>query len=197
MSITFFRSFFLMIAAVISMAATAAADVTSLQLHYNPDTGNLKLQNTTSSTIEVQTIDIITLGNGTQGAATPNSQGYLSQAAATLPAASLTISNTSSAGLNGLYSQVYANNFGSAILTLQPYAGWSTAAPIGPAGTFFDLGNIAATGMTQANLDARFLTDPESTPPNFDTPAYGQFLYSFRIGGVLSGSVRKRASRFA
>ena len=190
MSITFFRSFALMVAAVISMAAAAVADVTSVQMYYDPATGNIKLQNTTSGTLQIQSFDILTLGNGTQGTATSGSTGYLSQAAAALPAAALSISNTSASGVNGLYSQAYAANFGTALFTLQPYGGWSAEAPIGPAGSFFDLGNIAALGMTQSDLDVRFLTDFESTPPDFDTSAYGQFLYTFRVGssGDFSGN---------
>lgn len=164
---------------VVSMSAQAfAAPV--LNLYYDASTGNLKLQNTTSSTQAFQSVDIITLGNGTVGPATPNSQGYLSLAAASLPAASSTMSNTNPNGFNGLYSQAYVGNTGSPVFTLQPYTGWSASNPIGPAGSFLDLGNIAVLGMTQADLNARFLTDPEVSPGG--QALFGQFLFSYQTG---------------
>lgn len=177
MTIPFFRLCVAAVAAIVMSASAVAAPI--LNLYYDPATGNLKLQNTTSGTQAIQSFDIITLGNGSLGPATGNNQGYLSTGTATLPAASFITSNTSAAGYNGVYSQAAASNLGSAIMTLQPYAGWSVANPIGPVGSYFDLGNIAVTGMTQADLDARFLTDPEGTPPNFDAPEFGKFLFSY------------------
>lgn len=177
MSTTLFRLCAVAVTAIAMSAASVAAPI--VNLYYDPDTGNLKLQNTTSGTQAIQSFDIITLGNGAVGPATGNNQGYLSTGTATTPTAAFVTSNTSAFGFNGLYSQVAAANLGSAIMTLQPYAGWSLAAPIGPVGSYWDLGNIAVTGMTQVNLEARFLTDPEGTPPTFDTPDFGNFLFSY------------------
>jgi hypothetical protein len=183
MKTTKFLAAVLALAAGLSMtSAVIAAPI--LNLYYDPANGNLKLQNTTSSTQSFQSIDVITLGNGTLGALSgqPGNQGFLSTGTATLPPSSFPVSNTNPNGYNGLYSQATAINVGSAVMTLSPYSGWSDASPIGPVGSYWDLGNIAITGMTQADLNARFLTDPEGTPPNFDTTSYGQFLFSYQTG---------------
>ncbi|MEX0671011.1 MAG: PEP-CTERM sorting domain-containing protein [Pirellulales bacterium] len=159
-----------------------------VNLYYNSLTGNLKVQNTTSGTQSFQSIDIITLGNGSFGPATVNNQGYLSLAEATVPPASFVLSNTNRFGFNGLYSQVFAANISAAVFTLQPYAGWSISSPIGPAGSFLDLGNIAVLGMTQSDVDTRFLTDPEVSPGDRTLP--GKFLFSYQTGpGVFSVAV--------
>lgn len=168
------------------LTGAAAHAVPILNLYYDPGTGNVKLQNTTSSTQSFQSVDVITLGNGTVGAATPNSQGYLSQSAAALPAAAYIVNNTNPNGFNGLYSQVYAANVGSAVFTLQPYAGWNVSSPIGPVGSFLDLGNIAVTGMTQADLNTRFLTDPEGSPGG--QGLFGSFLFSYQTAPSVFSS---------
>ena len=180
----------LAIAAGLSMAsAVIAAPI--LNAYYDPATGNIKLQNTTSGSQSFQSFDIITLGNGTLGALSgqPSNQGFLSTGTATLPTSSFPVSNTNPNGYNGLYSQATAINVGSSFMTLSPYAGWSEASPIGPVGSYWDLGNIAITGMTQSDLNARFLTDPEGTPPNFDTTSYGQFLFSYLVTPPTTFSV--------
>lgn len=188
-----FRSLATAILSLVIVASTTlqASAASVLALYYDPDTGNVKLQNTTSGSLSVQSFNVITLGNGTLGdpSGRPSNIGWLSGAAASLPTASFSLSNTSVAGYNGINSQAYAENVGSAMFTLSPYAGWSEASPIGPAGTFWDLGNIAATGMTQAELDVRFLTDPELTPPNFDATDYGNFLFTYQTSpGNFSSS---------
>lgn len=178
---------------LVLVAATAvqAPAASVLALYYDADTGSVKLQNTTSDSLAIQGFNIITVGDGTLGdpSGRPGDIGWLSGSAANLPPAGFTLSNTSPAGYNGLNSQAYAENFASAIFTLTPYAGWSPSQPIGPAGSFWDLGTIAVPGMSQADLDARFLTDPDLTPPNFDATAYGKFLFSYEISpGDFSGS---------
>jgi hypothetical protein len=162
-----------------------------LTLYYDPDTGNMKLQNTTAESQSFQSVDILTLGNGnTAGplSGNPGNVGFLSQTAATLPTAQFPVSNFNANGANGLYSQAFVANIGTAVLSLTAYPDWSPASPIGPAGSYWDLGNIAVLGMTQAQLDSRFLTDPEGTPPDFDTPEFGKFLFSYQVspGGPFS-----------
>lgn len=176
---------------IVASAAVQASAASVLALYYDPDTGNVKLQNTTSGSLPVQGFNVITLGDGTLGdpSGRPSNIGWLSGVAANLPAASFTLGNTSAFGYNGVNSQAYAENVGASMFTLDPYAGWSEASPIGPAGTFWDLGNIAATGMTQAELGLRFLTDPELTPPNFDATSYGNFLFTYQVSpGNFSSS---------
>jgi hypothetical protein len=180
---TFFSAS-LALAAVLSMAsATLAANV--LNLYYDPATGNLKLQNITSSTQAFLSFDVLTLGNGTVGPVSgqPSNNGFLSTGSATLPPGAFNTSNFNPNGINGLYSQTGAINVGTTpVMTLTPYSGWSTGSPIGPAGSYWDLGNIAVLGMTQSDLNTRFVTDPESTPPGFDTSLPGKFLYSYQTG---------------
>lgn len=187
-----------LVTALVSLAFVAlvamqafAAPVSILTVVYTGSTGNIKLQNTTSGSLGVQSFNIITLGNGTVGdpSGLPGNIGYLNGAAANLPSASFVTSNTSAFGLNGVSSQVFASNIGSRMFTLNAYPGWSEQDPIGPAGSYWDLGNIAPTGMTQADLDVRFLTDPELTPPNFDSQVYGKFLFTYETSpGTYSSS---------
>jgi hypothetical protein len=190
MKTTKFLSAVLAIVAGLSMASAVVAGVVTptpiLNAYYDPATGNIKLQNTTSASQSFQSFDIITLGNGSVGdpSGQPNNQGFLSTGTATMPTASFPVPNTSPFGYNGLYSQVGAANISASMFTLLPYPGWSETAgnQIGPVGSYWDLGNIAVLGMNQAQLDARFLTDPEGTPPNFDTTSYGRFLFSYQTG---------------
>jgi hypothetical protein len=180
----------LAIAAGLSMASAVVAGVVTptpiLNLYYDPATGNLKLQNTTSGSQSFQSFDVITLGNGSVGdpSGQPGNQGFLSTGTANMPTASFVVPNTSAFGINGLYSQAGAANISASMFTLSPFPGWSETAgnQIGPVGSYWDLGNIAVTGMNQAQLDARFLTDPEGTPPNFDATSYGRFLFSYQTG---------------
>lgn len=82
-------------------------------------------------------------------------------------------------GLNGLFSEIYAVNFSTTILTLSPYPAWSPAAPIGPAGSFFSMGPVAALGMTQADLLQRFLAAADLSPSGTDE--FGKFLFSYEL----------------
>ncbi|MGI9176945.1 MAG: PEP-CTERM sorting domain-containing protein [Pirellulales bacterium] len=166
--------------------ATSAVEAAVLSLTYDPANGNLRLQNTTSSTQAFLSFDVLTLGNGSIGAVSgqPGNVGFLSGTGPfTPPASSFPTAPSNPNGLNGLYSQAGAINVGQTpVMTLAPYPGWSLSSPNGPVGSYWDLGNIAVTGMTQADLDVRFLTDPESTPPNYDTADYGKLLYFAQTG---------------
>ena len=174
--------------AVVAVSSAAAAPVVTV--YYDPATGNLKLQNTTAAAVGLRSYDILTLGDGTLGAATPNNQGYLNGAAAAVPAPTpgFVVSNTE-AGLNGLSSQVFAGTLGTTtILTLAAHPTWSPSNPIGPAGSYFDLGNVAATGMSQSQIDSRFITSPDLTPGG--VMASGSFLYDYEVSaGQFSGTV--------
>lgn len=171
-------------------AATSAWGAPVVNLYYDPLTGNLKLQNTTAGAVSLRSYDILTLGDGTLGAATPDGRGYLNGAAAAVPAPtpSFVVSNTE-AGLNGLASQVFAGTLGTTtILTLAAHPTWSTSNPIGPVGSYFDLGNVAATAMSQSQIDSRFITSPDLTPGN--VMATGSFLYDYEVtAGEFSNTI--------
>ena len=177
----------LAIAAGLSMASSALAitvsGTTILMAIYDPATGNIKLQNMTSGTQSFQSFDVLTIGNGTYGPVSglPSNVGYLSTGTANLPVGTPNPTQpTNPNGLNGLYSEAAAYATGAAVMTLNPYPGWSVAAPIGPVGSYWDLGNIAITGMSQANLDARFVSPSDLTPSGLDI--FGTFLFSYQTG---------------
>ena len=184
----------LAIAAGLSMASAVVAGVVTptpiLNAYYDPATGNIKLQNTTSGSQSFQSIDLLTLGNGSIGPVSgqPSNVGFLT-GSFNLPSAAFVTPPTNVNGLNGLYSQAAATNVGSACFSLAGYPGWSETPgnQIGPVGSYWDLGNIAATGMSQANLDARFLTDPELDQSGSST--FGNFLFSYATGGSPAFSV--------
>jgi hypothetical protein len=177
----------LAIAAGLSMASSALAitvsGTTMLNMYYDPATGNIKLQNTTSGTQGFQSFDVLTIGNGSYGPVSglPSNVGYLSTGTANLPVGTPNPTQpTNPNGLNGLYSEAAAYATGAAVMTLNPYPGWSPADPIGPVGSYWDLGNIAITGMSQADLDARFLSPSDLTPSGLNE--FGTFLFSYQTG---------------
>ena len=177
----------LAIAAGLSMASSALAitvsGTTMLNVYYDPATGNIKLQNTTSGTQGFQSFDVLTIGNGSYGppSGLPSNVGYLSTGTANLPVGTPNPTQpTNPNGLNGLYSEAAAYATGAAVMTLNPYPGWSAAAPIGPVGSYWDLGNIAITGMSQADLDLRFVSPSDLTPSGLNE--FGTFLFSYQTG---------------
>jgi hypothetical protein len=178
--------------ALLAVAPVAQAQPSSLTAFYDPATGNIKLQNTTSSVLEISSFNLLTLGNGSIGSATPNSEGYLNNAVvATTPigqgvgfanGSSFRVRNNlngAGASSNGAFSQIAATLFPDVddplpLFTLSAYSGWSVDNPIGLAGSYWDVGNVAAIGMSPADLNARFLTT---------TSAFGKFDY-----GTLAGT---------
>lgn len=177
----------LAIAAGLSMASSALAitvsGTTMLNMYYDPATGNIKLQNTTSGTQSFQSFDVLTIGNGSYGPVSglPSDVGFLSTGTASLPPATQQATQpTNPNGLNGLYSEAASYATGVAVMSLNPFPGWSPATPIGPVGSYWDLGNIAITGMSQADLDARFLSPSDLTPSGLNE--FGTFLFSYQTG---------------
>lgn len=183
------RSVALACAVFIGMAAPAIA-VPIVNVYYNSTTGNLTLQNTTASTVGLLSYQVLTIGSGDIGPAAPGGQGYLTGSAAVVPSPTpaATTSNTE-VGVNGLFSEIYAANFSSSALTLAAYPGWSASSPLGPAGSFFSLGNVAALGMTQADLNNRFVTVPEFSPGG--AMGAGQFLFFYETspGNFSTGTL--------
>lgn len=194
MTLKTFISGLLAVALVALSAVQASAQsftgTTPIRAVYDPATGNIKIANTTSGTVGMQSFDFITLGNGTLGAESgnPGNVGFLSGSAANLGTYPFPTSNTSAFGYNGLYSQAAGNSIlppgGTAPGILSPFTGgtWNKDEPLQP-GTFWDLGNVAVLGMNDAQILQRFLTDPELSPPNFDSPIYGKFLLSYNTNG--------------
>ena len=180
------------LACVIAIAiAGQAVAVPIVNLYYNATTGNLTLQNTTASTVNLLSYQVLTLGDGVLGPAAPGGQGYLTGAAALFPTPnpSFMTSNTSAAGVNGIYSEIYAGNLGSTALSLAAYPGWSAANPLGPAGSFFSLGNVAAVGMSQSDLAGRFITDPEFSPGGVQGAGQFLFFYETSPGNYSTGTL--------
>lgn len=183
------------LAVAIICGATDASLAAVVNLYYDPVTGNLKLQNTTNTTVKFVSYQILTLGNGTYGPATPGGLGYLTGTTANIPPATTGFPtyNTDAAAENGLYSEISLTSFYNPtlfnpVLTLTAYAGWSTASPVGPAGSFFDLGNVAALGMTQTQLDARVITIPDISPGG--EMGFGKFLFDYETTpGTNTGSI--------
>lgn len=177
-------------AALAVLVMASASEATVVNVYYDPLTGNLKLQNTTAAAVSLRSYDILTLGDGTLGATTPSGRGYLTGSAAAVPspAPSFVVSNTE-AGLNGLSSQVFAGNVGTTtIITLAAHPAWSSSNPIGPVGSYFDVGNVATPGMSQTELNSRFITSPDLTPGG--VVATGSFLYDYEVSaGQFSNTI--------
>jgi hypothetical protein len=172
----------LALAAVLSLATSAVAAPIA-NLYYDPANGNLKLQNITSGTQAFQGFTVLTLGNGGVGPVSglPGNVGYMSTGTANLPAGAFNTLNTE-AGINGLYSEATASNVTlTPVMTLSPNPSWSVGSPIGPVGSYWDLGNIAVTGMSQADLDSRFVVSGDATG---GADAYGQILFFYSTNGA-------------
>jgi hypothetical protein len=202
------------VALLTAMSAGVSAQ-TSLTAYYDPATGNFKLQNTTSSPLQVSSFNLLTLGNGAVGTATPNNEGYLNgTAVSTTIGQGVGFANgftfrvrnlLSAAGQssNGAYSQVSAVLFPDVddplpLFTLNAYPGWSSGSPIGPAGSYWEIGNVAQTAMTQGNLDAWFVA--EGTPLEFGKFNYGTLAgtgIAPAVGNVVSVAVVPEPSTIA
>ncbi len=98
----------------------------------------------------------------------------LSGEAATLPAAGFTTTNTSEAGLYGTYSEIFFGNVGTVVLTVGPGESWN-------------LGAVAAPGLSPTGLQAAFGTDTEADPQG--EAAAGRFLYSEITQAPVRGAV--------
>jgi hypothetical protein len=168
-----------------------AQSTTPLTAVYDPATGNLKLQNTTSLPLQISTFNVLTIGNGSVGPASPNNLGYLNGSSVNSSVGnpgsgisfaggfSFRTSNIQTSGSNGQYSQIAAVLFPDELdpqplFTLNPYSGFSASSPIGPVGSYWQLGNVASTAMSQTNLNSRFVTD---------SLEFGKFSY-----GTLNGT---------
>lgn len=185
-----FRSLAIAILSLVFVASTSAtvSAQSLLTLYYDAATGNLKLQNTTSSTQGFKSVDVLTLGDGTIGdpSGRVDNVGWLTgTGVANVPPFAFAVL-PSDFGANGFNSQVGgANTANTNAFTLNPYAGWSEADPIGPVGSYWDLGDIAEPGMTQADLNARFITDPGVSPGGESVG--GMFLFQYQVSsGVYS-----------
>lgn len=176
--------------ALASGMAVQAIAVPIVNVYYNSTTGNLTLQNTTASAVGLLSYQVLTIGSGDIGPAAPGGQGYLTGSAAVVPspAPAVTTSNTE-VGVNGLFSEIYAANFSSSALTLAAYPGWSESSPLGPAGSFFSLGYVAALGMTQADLNNRFITVPDFSPGGVTGAGQFLFFYETSPGNFSTGTL--------
>lgn len=159
------------LAALVAGFAVASAHAASIDpgdfiLQYDRLSGNISLFFTGTGVsgagpISLEELNILTLGDGSAGAVMPAGipsvtpgQGGLNGARATLPAASFQTFNTgiNSDGINGVFSQIYNANLGTAWITF-------TKTNPGVSDTL-NLGNVAPTGWSQANVNTIFITDP-------------------------------------
>jgi hypothetical protein len=143
-----------MMAAVSSHPVSAAPVLTAL---YDPTDGNIKMQalnNGVPANLSIATFQFLSPAL------------YLSGTAASIPspAASLfTVLNTAVSTMvdpASVHAEIYATNLGGGTPLF--------------AGTW-DLGDVAATGLTQSQINVGFTTDADVSPGNQPLP--GQFLY--------------------
>lgn len=159
-------------------------------LQYTSATGNLTLRFTGTGVsgtgpVAMQTLDIITLGNADSGnplmppgvPGVTAGQGGLNGAVATVPSASFQILNSSSAGLNGVFSQVFNSSIGST---------WRTFDLSNPGiSDRLNLGNIAASGWSPTTINQIFMTDPDV----YGGLNLGKFGYALADGVSVVGAV--------
>ena len=165
------------------------------QLNYDPTNGNLSLFFTGTGSagtgpLGIQELNVLTLGNADAGnpampSGIPNvtaGQGGLNGVRATLPSAFFQTFNTgsNSDGVNGIYSQIYNANVGSS---------WFTFSKSNPGvSDTLNLGNVAAMGWSQANINSIFMTDPDlyEGSRNFGSFGYTDGGGNLRIGSVVA-----------
>lgn len=164
-------------------------------LQYRPNDGNLTLVFTGTGLsgagpVSLSMLNILTLGDGNfpsaygpaMPAGIPNvvvNQGGLNGARAALPPASLQTFNSgagATAGLNGVYSEIYNASIGSTWMTFT--SGGATA---------LDLGSVAAAGWSQGNIDSIFVTNADVSPNA--ALNFGRFLYAELDGGSKLGRI--------
>jgi autotransporter-associated beta strand protein len=129
---------------------------TPLMAFYSPDSGNLRLENTASTSLAIQSTTIESPTKRLDGAVASTPSG-----------AAFVTSNASTSGPAGQYSRLSFANVGSPTVTLSPGEAW-------------DFGHVASKGMTQAELVAAFVTASDDGPAS--TP--GAFLYSLIVNGA-------------
>jgi autotransporter-associated beta strand protein len=148
---------------VIDTTAVDRLAETPLTVLYDPATGRLRLVNTTAEELAIQSSGIV---SPTQ---------VLAGAAATLPTATVTTSNTDPQGVFGQGSEIFFANFGTAALTLAAEASW-------------EFGPVMGTGLGASAVAAAFATDADADPQN--TAASGRFLYSLIVSGAGGPTTR-------
>ena len=180
---------------VMATVAVAQPSNGDFVLRYRPSDGDLTLAFTGTGAsgagpVSLQMLNVLTLGNGNDttasGPAMPSGipnvtpgQGGLNGSRATLPPAAIQTFNSgvgASGGLNGVFSEIYNASIGSTWITFSA-AGTSS----------LDLGAVAATGWTQANIDSIFVTNSDASPNS--ALNYGYFLYAQDTGGAQLGRV--------
>jgi hypothetical protein len=103
---------------------------------------------------------------------------YLSGETTLIPASAssgFTVLNTSTSFVvdpPSVHAEIYATNLGSGTPLFT---------------STWNLGNVAALGLTQAQIIAGFTTDPDSTPG--EQPVPGHFLYQVQGGGFFTGQI--------
>lgn len=172
------KTFLLGVLLIASSFGLLNAQNYELNLLYTPTTGNLKLLNISGGSVALQTLSILTLGHGIEnggygplmssGIPSVNpGKGALNGAQCILPISEFQTLNTSDNGINGIYSEIFCTNLGSAFLVM-------------PNNSTYNLGNVAPTGWNQSIINQVFITNPE-VAQNGELN-YGFFLYATTTG---------------
>ena len=141
---------------VYDTTAIGVPAITPLMAFYSPDSGNLRLENTASTSLAIQSTTIESPTKRLDGAVASTPSG-----------ATFVTSNESTSGPAGQYSRLSFANVGSPTVTLSPGEAW-------------DFGHVASKGMAQADLVTAFVTASDAGPTS--TP--GAFLYSLIVNGA-------------
>lgn len=165
------RSFFLVLLSL--RASLVLGQSVSLEALYSPNSGNITMQafnvNGAPGALQIATFQFLSPSQ------------LLNGVAATIPASAVsfaTVLNTNSSTFftpSRTGAEIYATNF-------------SGATPLFD--STWNLGNVAGLGLTQAQIDAGFTTDPDVSPGG--QPLAGRFLYqiqgdpTFRAGKMTA-----------
>lgn len=179
------KTFLLGVLLIASSFFLVTAQNDELNLLYTPSTGNLKLINISGASLALQTLSILTLGhgvaNGGYGPSMPSGipgvtpgKGALNGAQCELPISEFQTLNTSENGVNGIYSEIFSTNLGSAFLIM-------------PNNSVLNLGNVAPAGWNQTIINQVFITNPE-VAQNGELN-YGYFLYATTTGEFKTAPV--------
>ena len=182
--------------AIVALSLTSVAfgqsgfDPGDFVLEYTGSNGNLSLiflgtGSSGAGPVSIQSLNVITLGDTSSSnpampsgipGVTPGTGG-LNTGTATLPPASFTVLNTSSSGVNGIYSEIFNANVGTT---------WRTFDLTNPGvSDRLNIGNVAATGWSLSNLSTIFMTNPDV----YGSYNFGKFAYSYADGNALYGAV--------
>lgn len=191
---SFFRPLAVIASTLFFLAATFSApqsahgqlvDPGELKLMYDPDTGDLTVKYLGSTTLDISTLQIITLGDSSVPPAnggpftmpagipgvTPGVGGLNGITAPPIASAFLQTFNNNAGGFNGIHSEISYTALGT-LLSFDAT----------PTGSIFSLGRVAPIGWSQSNVDTIFMTAPSLDTGIPQQAYFGKFTYT-PVGG--------------